>query len=218
MSLSIGSSVLAIHVIEHRRCNHCVIQTRIEDALICRVIGLYINLSELLVPCIFRRCYYGVEVPTRWFLLKILTGIVDAYTRNTYLYHEWLAGSLKRKYTQRVSFLLLMGNGLWELGYEKDALILSPALGKACSYDGVLTFLFHRTVCHLVPSNTLWEVENYVFLTYISWKRVTMEGSTWCSGKLNTHSIGHSYRVISRCCILCTMWKLHLTRIRFRHR
>ena len=64
MGLAIGTSVLAINIVKHRRGSHRVVQTGVENALVGSVIGPNGHLFQLFVPGRFCLNHHGFEVPT----------------------------------------------------------------------------------------------------------------------------------------------------------
>ena len=90
MHLTIGTTVVACNIAEYRWCSHGVIKGCIEDGTNGLIVGIYINLTQLVVPCLISSSYGSLEIPTWQLGLEVSLGILDTYCRDGTFYHHWL--------------------------------------------------------------------------------------------------------------------------------
>ena len=67
-----------------------MIETSIKDTTCALIVGLYIDLSEFVVPRFVGCGYRSVEIPSRNFGFDIFQSIVSTNGRDTYFHHHGL--------------------------------------------------------------------------------------------------------------------------------
>ena len=211
IGLAVCTTIFTVYIIEDRRCNHRVIQCCIEYLSCTLVLCLDSNLTQLTVPLVLCLSNSIAEVPTWKFLLHIQSSVLNTHCRDSYLHKKWLLGIVESKDTDCITLVWLQLNRLWELCHKVNALVFSPSLWHTVATDGLSRLLLETARSHLVPTDTLWEVQNNVTLCCISRESVTMEGYTLGGSQLYTNTRSQHHRVVTRGYMLGTMGKLHLT-------
>ena len=85
MRFFIGSPIISVTVAEYRRGNHGKIKPGVEYLFDGVVVGLDLNLAQLVFPCLLGiRCYL-VKIPVCDFLVQVLDGIGHTDRRYAYL-------------------------------------------------------------------------------------------------------------------------------------
>ena len=94
MYASVGTTIVAIGIAEHRRSDHEVVHRGVEHLFLVLVGGLHGNACELLVPCLVGSGHSGIEVPSRQLSLHVCLCTHNIDRRKGHLNEQRLAVGL----------------------------------------------------------------------------------------------------------------------------
>ena len=128
MHLAVGAAILAVYVVELRARGHKMIHRGVENALLCAVVGLYLDAGEFAVPSLISLLNGCVEVPTCQLCLHVQLSLVDAHRRERHL-HEQRLGVVGYRHNDALHRVETMdGDGLREVDREIDAAVGCPTV------------------------------------------------------------------------------------------
>ena len=159
--LSVGSTVAAVNIAEHRRGYHGVIHGCIENTLLGRSAPADVHLLQLLFPFTVGISHERRKVPVVHLSPQVGFGALHADCRQAHTQQKRRTVVVEREHAERVTFLLHLLHRTGELGGKKHFLVFRPARGIAeTRYQG-RTLDLHSALAHLVPAYALVQIEHH---------------------------------------------------------
>ena len=153
--LTIGPTIVAVNIAEHRRGEHRMIHGRVESAACSSIVGCDNDFTQLFIPCLVSLSHRATEVPRGQFGCDIGSRIIFAHGRNTHFHQQRFIVIGSGKHGQTVALARSKGYGTRELGHEIHALVFRPTCGVAITRQLCGRILFERALRHLVPTDAL---------------------------------------------------------------
>src|SRR3712207_2984028 len=131
MYLAIGATVLSVDVAEDGWGYHRVVKGGVEYGFQTLVLGLHIDFSEHVVPCLVGLGHHVVEVPSGNFGLEVGPGVIHAHGGEAHLHHQRLPVAVVKAENGNAVAAFLELNSLGELGHKVHSLVLGPSAGES---------------------------------------------------------------------------------------
>ena len=194
---------LGIVVTDLRRGDHRVIHRRIEDGTVVGIRCLDLDPPECLVPLLVGLSLDSFEIPVHQLLPEVRLSLIDRGSGDAHTCHDRgvTVTVSHAEVSHRVAFLTGEGHGTVELSVEIDALVLRPAMGVTVTRDDRRRELHVTTVVHLVPADTLIEVEPQQW-RLARRERVTVQSGMRGGGELCLDAVACDDGVITRHTVL----------------
>ena len=210
MHAAVSPTIISVDIAEHRGSKHRMIHRRIENAA-CMLVGSFdTDFTQFAVPFLIGLGGHLTEVPCRQFSLQISPSVFDTHSRYAHLYHQRRIEDTGFKHRHTVGFMTIQLHRLRELCHKIHLLILCPTRRQAESRYLRGRSLFVMALCHLIPADTLIQVQQHIALPNICRERISMKGHTAGSGEFHPHTRVKGYRIVARSGPFAPMRERHL--------